>query len=224
MSRIQAERKPVLTTYRRTHDGSLIAGLVAIPLAIGTIALGYQRSEPATPVRSEFPVPSPTATNDTQVRKILQARELLVAALEQPGSSLLADFRDGYDRKGLKVRSFYDCSSDPEATKRSFVNPATERKAPFRIAKAISEIAAGTQFSAPIEVAIYQLMGKTPEETWMANIKGENISWAIKEQGYRDSIIRQYAINVWPGSAQTSCTPFQLSYDYTKENPPKSPK
>jgi hypothetical protein len=141
--------------------------------------------------------------------------EVLIAALVEPESRLLSEMQDAFHRNGNLLKDWSNCSSDQSRPNRVFSNPATKRIAPFQESRALREIEAGEPFKAAIEVVVTNLRRKDLNDIWMAEIvSGGAINWAVREQKYRQSVLKEFAF-----STGGTCAPFELPFDYTKDAP-----
>ncbi len=226
----QAERRRPVTTRdslpassRRLSavDGALLAAsLLTVTSIIGILAnkVPHESTQPA-PNKSTEPTSTELQKPSEASQRVFYSGnnvpEVLIAALVEPESRLLSEMQDAFHRNGNLLKDWSNCSSDQSRANRVFSNPATKRIAPFQESRALREIEAGEPFKAAIEVVVTNLRRKDVTSVWMAEvISGGAINWAIKEQKYRDSVLKQFAF-----STGSTCTPFKLPFDYTKDEP-----
>ena len=203
------QTRPILQHSRRRRPDPLSAAILLTGAALVAIGVNSGPSEPAERITFQGAPPAEPGTTLT-LRK--SGESALISNLMTPNSPLLRELQERYDRDGSLISHAKDCSEDVLSSDRTFTAVATEREAPFRIAKAIREIAVGETFKSQIEIIIDSIHGKTTTDTWLGQVNGDNITWAIKEQRLREQIIKTYAVNIFP---QAECRDFQLP-DYTK--------
>lgn len=213
---VQAERRIPVSRPENSQrlsaiDAALLAGtFLTLASIVGIVAYNVPR-EPVKTAPSESPKPTPAPQRVFYNSQ--NAPEILIAALTEPGSRLLSEIQDAFNRDGDEIKGFSNCPSEGRAN-RVFSNPAVKRIAPSKNSPAVREIEAGEPFKAAIEAVVNNFRRQDVTEVWMAEITPGGIYWAIEEQKYRDSVLKEFAI-----STGKKCTPFELPFELYKVGP-----
>ncbi len=194
--------------YQRRRGSRLPFAVAAVAAALFAIGVSSGPSPEESSAKTE-PTSSPaTTTPDKRI-----GQNLIDTYLNDPKNR--TTWQDIYDREGLFVDSAVDCTgSNPESMQRIFQSTATRRTAPFRSSRSLGVITTGEIINAAIEATVKSVTGKRADEVWLAEATGEGLTWAAKEEIYRE-----YAVAVWPQLVH--CTPLELP-EYIKEVPKQS--